>query len=178
MIIRKHVIACLAATILLAGCSSHNEPPHAFSAAAGSSTAAASSRASLLAAQAAARAVAERFGRQMQKISVLAPAPAVREELPKVYGGLLSPQLLAQWRAHPDETIGREGSSPWPQRITVHRVDCGQPDACRVIGDVDYITSNEVAHGGVFKRRKISMEVARNGKDWRILSMRLKPARE
>lgn len=114
----------------------------------------------------------------MQKLSVLAPPAAVRDELPRVYGNLLTPELLARWRTHPDQAVGREGSSPWPQRIEVHKIDCGQPDACRALGDVDYITSNEVEHGGVFMRRAVTVEVSRNANGWRIVSIRLGPARE
>lgn len=122
--------------------------------------------------------MAERFGKQMQKVPVLAPPDAVREELSKAYGGLLSPELLKAWQAHPDRIIGREGSSPWPDRIGIKQVDCATNSACRVSGDVDYITSNEVAHGGVFMRRAITLEVAHSGSDWRITSVHLQPARD
>ena len=120
----------------------------------------------------------ERFGKQMQKISVLAPPDAVRGELPKAYGGLLSPELLKSWQAHPDQIIGREGSSPWPDRIGIKQVDCAADDACRVTGDVDYITSNEVEHGGVFMRRAITLDVTHSGNDWRIAAVQLGPARQ
>lgn len=120
----------------------------------------------------------ERFGKQMQKISVLAPPPAVRGELPKAYGGLLSPELLKDWQAHPDQIIGREGSSPWPDRIEIKQVDCATNGACRVTGDVDYITSNEVEHGGVFMRRAITLDLADTAHGWRIASVHLEPARQ
>lgn len=120
----------------------------------------------------------ERFGKQMQKISVLAPPDAVREELPKAYGDLLSPELLKAWQAHPGQIIGREGSSPWPDRIGVKQIDCATNSACRVTGDVDYITSNEVAHGGVFMRRAITLDVTSSGSGWRIASVHLEPARQ
>ena len=172
MTIRKRLIPCLAATALLAGCSSHNEPQHASSAAAGSSSTSTTSAQ----ARHAARSVVERFGKRMQEISVLAPPDAVRAELPKAYGGLLSPELLKTWQAHPDQIIGREGSSPWPDHIEIKQLDC-TASACRVTGDVDYITSNEVAHGGVFMRRAIALDVTRSGSDWRITSVQLQPAR-
>lgn len=109
---------------------------------------------------------------------MLAPPPAVREELPKVYGDVLSPDLLAKWQAHPDQTIGREGSSPWPSGIEIQNVDCAQPDACHVTGKVDYITSNEVAHGGVFMRRAITLDVKHTSAGWRIDAVQLAPAHE
>lgn len=168
---------CLAAALLLAGCSGHNEPAHETSTGAGLPSATTASGAAVADTHNAVRSVVERFGLQMQKVSVLAPPAAVREELPRVYGELLTPDLLARWRAQPDLAVGREGSSPWPQRIDVHKVDCGQPDACRAVGDVDYITSNEVEHGGVFMRRAVTLELSRIAGRWRIAAVRLGPAR-
>ncbi|HXE66100.1 MAG TPA: hypothetical protein VN630_03575, partial [Rhodanobacteraceae bacterium] len=108
---------------------------------------------------------------------VLAPPDAVRAELPKAYGGLLSPALLKTWQAHPDQIIGREGSSPWPDRIEIKQLDC-TTNGCRVTGDVDYITSNEVAHGGVFMRRDITLELAGTAYGWRITAVHLEAARD
>ena len=173
MTLRKLSIACVAAATLLAGCSSHNEPQQASSAAAGSSSTSTTSAE----ARHAARSVVERFGKRMQEISVLAPPDAVRAELPKAYGGLLSPELQKTWQAHPDQIIGREGSSPWPNRIEIKQLDC-TASACRVTGDVDYITSNEVAHGGVFMRRTIALELTGTTLGWRITAVHLEPARD
>lgn len=167
-------LTVIAAAALLASCTSHHEPEQA-SALAGAHTAAPAPAAKTPAADAAARAVVDRFGRQMQKISVLAPPEAVRDELPKVYGRLLSAGLLARWRAHPNDAIGREGSSPWPDHIAVHTVDCHRPDACRVTGEVAYITSNEVEHGGVAMRRPIALDVTHTTQGWRIDSVELAP---
>ena len=174
----KRQVAGLAAALLLAGCSSSSEPQHPASAPAGSSAANTSSGAAAAGARRAARSMAERFGKRMQQISVLAPPDAVRAELPKAYGGLLSPELQKDWQANPDRIIGREGSSPWPDRIAVKQVDCDTDTACRVAGDVDYMTSNEVAHGGVFMRRAITLELADTARGWRITAVHLEAARD
>lgn len=174
----ERLASCLAAAALLTACSSHNEPQPASSAAATPSSANTASSATPVDVSKAARSIVERFGKQMQQISVLAPPDAVRAELPKAYGRLLSPELLATWQAHPDRIIGREGSSPWPGRIEVKRVDCATNSACHVTGDVDYITSNEVAHGGVFMRRAISLELTGTTHGWRITAVHLEPARQ
>lgn len=173
----KRLVPCLAAALILAGCSHPNEPQHASSGASGQSAASPASAATPADARKAARSVAERFGKQMQKVPVLAPPDAVREELSKAYGGLLSPELLKAWQAHPDRIIGREGSSPWPDRIGIKQVDCATNGACRVSGDVDYITSNEVAHGGVFMRRAITLDLTATAHGWRIAAVHLEPAR-
>lgn len=178
---RKMSASLLAAAILLAGCSSQNAPQPAAStpaaaASAGMAAPATSSAATASTDQAAVRAVVQRFGKQMQKISVLAPPDAVRRELPKVYAGLISPELFDQWKAHPDQIVGREGSSPWPQKIVIANVACATRNACKVTGKVDYITSNEVEHGGVFMRRAITLDMTRTAQGWRIASVQLAPA--
>ena len=172
----KRLMACTATVLALAGCSSHNESQQPQSSAATSS----SPQASVATAdtRAALRKIVEHFGLQMQKVSTLAPPEAIRRELPQVYGDVLSPELLADWKAHPDHAVGREGSSPWPARIEIGHLDCAHDDACRATGNVDYITSNEVAHGGVFMRRAISLQLARTSLGWRITAVHLEPARE
>lgn len=112
----------------------------------------------------------------MQTISVLAPPDDVRGELPRTYGKLVTPELMAAWQAHPDQVIGREGSSPWPTGIVVSHIVCGQPNACRVTGKVDYITSNELEHGGVLYRRAITLDVTHTKAGWRIAAIELAPA--
>lgn len=165
-------LALLTVAALLGACSQTNSPPQT-----SAPTAAATSGANVSSShKAAAEAVARHFGRQMQKISVLAPPATVRAELPKVYGDLLSPELLATWQANPAQVVGREGSSPWPEKIEIDQVECADRENCRVIGKVDYVTSNEVEHGGVFMRRGITLAVARQDHGWRITSVHLAPA--
>ena len=166
----------MAAVLALAGCSSHNESQQPQANAAPSSSPQAS--AATADTHAAVRKVVERFGLQMQKVSTLAPPEAIRHELPQVYGNVLSAELLADWKAHPDHAVGREGSSPWPARIEIEQIECARNDGCRATGNVDYITSNEVAHGGIFMRRAITLQLARTSLGWRITAVHLKPSRE
>ena len=163
----------LAAAFVLAACSSSQTPQQTASPAAS-----ASAPASPSANTSEVRSVVERFGKRMQKISTLAPADAVRDEFPKVYAGLLAPQLFDSWRARPDQVVGREGSSPWPQQIEIDNIQCAGRDTCRVTGNVDYVTSNEVTHGGVFMRRAITLDVAHTALGWRITAVRLAPAKD
>lgn len=165
--------AAFAATVLVAACSSSDQPPRV----AGSGTAGIAPTAAA-AANKDVRSLVEQFGQKMQEISTLAPPDAVRGELPQVYGKLLSPRLMADWRAHPDRVVGRNyGSSPWPTRIDIGKVACDAADSCRVTGEVEYVTSNEVVHGGVFLRRGITLDLARTTQGWRIEAVRLAPDR-
>jgi len=177
----ERLIVCMAASLALAGCSSHHEPQQPAASGeiaqsgAGSSATSAAPEADP---HAAVRQVVERFGLQMQKVSTLAPPEAIRRELPQVYGDVLSPELLTDWKAHSDHAVGREGSSPWPARIEIGHLDCAHSDTCRATGNVDYITSNEVAHGGVFMRRAITLQLARTSLGWRITAVHMEPAQE
>jgi hypothetical protein len=164
--------AMLAAATVRSACSSSQAPQQPGPSSSTSAPASPSKDA------AAVRSVVERFGKRMQKISTLAPADAVRDEFPKVYAGLLSPELFDAWRAHPELVVGREGSSPWPQQIEIDDVECAGGHTCRVEGRVDYVTSNEVTHGGVFMRRPITLDVARTSLGWRIAAVHQAPARD
>lgn len=163
----------------LVACSSPDAPQDASSAqtaltpsmAASTSDAAASSDT-----RAAVRLLVERFGRQMQKVSTMAPPKLMHRQLQKVYAGLLSPELLRAWQTHPQRVVGRKVSSPWPQRIEVEQIECARADVCRVSGSVDYVTSNELEHGGVFMRRAITLEVTHGRSGWRITAVHLAPA--
>lgn len=170
----RRFAAALAPVLLLAACSSPNAPPQSSTNTA-RDTATKAARAAT-SANADVRALVERFGKKMQEVSTLAPPEAVRSELPGVYGNLLSPELLADWKAHPDRVVGRNyGSSPWPSDIEIANIDCAKPVACHITGKVDYITSNEVEHGGVFQRRGITLDAAHTAQGWRITAARLAP---
>lgn len=165
----------MAMVLALAGCSGQNGSQQALPAVPSSSAQAGVASDD---AHAAVRRVVEHFGARMQKVSTLAPPEAIRRELPRAYGNVLAPELLADWKAYPDHVVGREGSSPWPARIELRRIDCTRIDTCRATGNVDYVTSNEVAHGGVFMRRAITLQLARSGHDWRITAVHLEPVKE
>lgn len=162
------LLTVMAAAVLLAACSSSDTPQQAPPATAASVGAAVTSSG-----RADVRALVEQFGKQMQKVSTLAPPAAMHRQLQSVYGGLLSPELLKMWQAHPDRVVGREVSSPWPQKIEVQQVDCGRGDACTVTGQVDYVTSSELANGGVFSRRPITLKANRVDAGWRITAIHL-----
>lgn len=177
------ILLLFTGALVLTACSSPNAPaPHASAIAADKTTATpaptsrALSRTALPDASTEVRALVERFGKKMQEVSTLAPPEAVRGEVSGVYGSLLTPELLAAWKAHPDRVVGRNyGSSPWPSGIEIGQIACGNPDSCHVTGKVDYITSNEVEHGGVFQRRGITLDAAHTAQGWRIAAARLAP---
>lgn len=157
----------VALALLLAGCGQDTGAPDVAPATSKASTAAATS-----ADKAAVREVVEHFGTRMQKVSVLAPPDAMRPQLKKVYGDLLTPGLLQAWLNDPSKVVGREVSSPWPAGIDIEGIHCRTASRCRVKGQVRYVTSNEVEHGGVANQRPVRLHVEREDDDgWRIASV-------
>lgn len=165
----RHGLWPMALILLMAGCGQQEGTPAPEAAPA---TSAASPATTASADKAAVREVVERFGKQMQKVSVLAPSDAMRPQLKQAYGDLLSPDLLQAWLADPSQVVGRDVSSPWPAGIDIEHIDCPTAIRCHVQGQVRYVTSNEVEHGGVAARRPVRMRVERiNDKDWRIAAV-------
>ena len=153
-------------TGLLAGCGpQENNPPP--SPAADPSSAASTESSS--AGQSAVRQLVTRFGEQMRNVSTLAPPDMLRPQLGKVYGDLVTPDLLQQWQNDPSRAVGREVSSPWPAGIDIKHLYCSTASKCHVQGTVRYMTSNETEHGGVAARRPIDLQLKRiEGGHWRI----------
>jgi hypothetical protein len=108
------------------------------------------------------------LGAQLKNESRLAPPQSLRQQLRASYTNLVTPRLLQKWLATPTQTPGRDVSSPWPDSIAVDTVDCADADHCKVRGEVRYVTSNEVEHGGTADTRSIRLDVDRTADGWRI----------
>jgi hypothetical protein len=80
-------------------------------------------------------------------------------------------------RRRADQAHGAVAFQQVEIRIEIEKIECARVDTCRATGKVDYITSNEVAHGGVFMRRAITLQLARTSTNWRITKVQLEPAR-
>lgn len=126
---------------------------------------------------AAARAAVERLGERLRNVSLLAPDSVVLGEMRQAYGPLVTASLLDAWTAHPDSAPGRPVSSPWPVRIEVDSVVPAGPGACRVAGQVVYVTSVEEARGGVAARERVTLRVVSDSGGWRIGSYEVAGAR-
>jgi hypothetical protein len=124
--------------------------------------------------KAAVTALVEQFGRKLQAVSLLAPSDQVKQSMQAEYGGLVAPELLAQWQSNPQTAPGRVTSSPWPDRIEVRSVDQVR-DGYRVTGEVIEVTSVEKAKGGAAVRRPITLEVGKVGGRWMITAVTLAP---
>ncbi|MDN5864892.1 MAG: hypothetical protein L0I62_06705 [Gammaproteobacteria bacterium] len=117
--------------------------------------------------------VVERFGKRLRQVSTLAPPDDLRQTLRKNYGELVTDQLLQTWLADPHSAPGRRVSSPWPQDIHIAQVRCGTASRCEVQGEVRYVTSEELAHGGVFATRSIRLALQKSAGRWLINRIRM-----
>jgi hypothetical protein len=68
------------------------------------------------------RAMVSEFGLKMKNVSLLSPSVSYRSQIQTQYGEFLTPELLQAWQSYPKIALGRNVSSPWPERIEVVEV--------------------------------------------------------
>jgi hypothetical protein len=164
-----HLTLVLTAGVLFTACSQHAPEPPAKSTSgteAAPDSAAASDAASTATAAcdtAAARHLAERLGESLKRVSLLAPDSLVRRAMDSAYAPLVTPALLDAWTADPAHAPGKTVSSPWPERIEVESVRAAAGGTCRVEGQVVYVTSAELAHGGAAARQPVTLGIVNVG---------------
>ena len=108
------------------------------------------------------------FGQKLQMISLQAPKDIISESMEKLYGDLVSPELLAKWQNDPQNAPGRVVSSPWPDRIEISAVEKLLENSYEVKGEIIEITSEEKAKGGFAGKRPVTMMVKRFENRWLI----------
>ncbi len=68
--------------------------------------------------EAAVRALIEEFGTKLKNVSLLNEG-GVWSQIQNIYGPYLTRELLDEWARNPAKALGRQTSSPWPERIEV-----------------------------------------------------------
>ncbi len=88
------------------------------------------------------RAIVEAFGTKLQMVSLLAPMSDRKAAMDAAYASYVAPELLAQWYPEGAEALGRQASSPWPERIEIVEV---RPEGAAYVveGNVIEVTSVE-----------------------------------
>jgi hypothetical protein len=90
---------------------------------------------------AAVRQVVTDFGTKLQMVSLLAPEAQRKAAMDANYSAYVAPELLAQWYPEGAEgALGRQTSSPWPERIEIVEVRASGNDYV-VEGNVIEVTS-------------------------------------
>lgn len=115
------------------------------------------------------------FGKSMQRVSLLAPAPDIRAAIDAQYAPYVTPELLSVWKARPESAPGRLTSSPWPDRIEVLSVDPQTDGSYIVHGAVVEITSDEMERGGMSGIYPVTLRLARHDQKWLIMQFEKGP---
>lgn len=116
------------------------------------------------------RGVVERFGARLQSVPLSVPDEnVIAKQIRKEYGPFVTPELLESWTTNPRNAPGRAVSSPWPEEIKILEAREVEEGLFRVEGKVIYMSSAEIAQGGVAARERVVLSV-RKGRDgtWRI----------
>lgn len=114
------------------------------------------------------KAQVENFGKELQKISLLAPADTVKADMAEHYAPYLTPELLAAWQNDPTQALGRTVSSPWPNEIQVFSASKISDNQFQVNANVLEITSSDPNPANVYP---ITLSVVRSGDKWLISSV-------
>lgn len=98
----------------------------------------------------AARALVTEFGTKLKMVSLLAPQDELRAAMEANYGAYVAPELLAQWVNDPTMALGRQTSSPWPERIDVVSVEqIGEGAVYRVEANIIEVAMDVTQMGSV-----------------------------
>lgn len=110
------------------------------------------------------------FGENLQKVSLLAPAEGRIAAMDAHYAPFVNAELLAEWKKDPSSAPGRNTSSPWPQRIEIHSAVKQSEGVYHVEGVVIEVAGGQSVTKNVVATYPVSMEVAKEGEDWHIIS--------
>lgn len=110
----------------------------------------------------------EEFGNVIKNVPLAATPEIVTLAVRENYSIYLSDELLNQWARNPNQALGRETSSPWPERIDVESITKEENGNYTVKGEIVSMTSQEMAHGGDAGREAITLTVEPAGQRWVI----------
>lgn len=117
------------------------------------------------------------FGKVLKNVSLLSPAATLKSDIEKNYSSYITPELLATWQAEPTLALGRNVSSPWPDRIEINSIIKQNATTYKVLGNVIEITSADNAGrpAGVYP---VTLFIEKRGEDWKIAGVEKGPYSE
>jgi len=111
------------------------------------------------------------FGMHLKNVSLLATS-TLSSQIESEYGPYLSPDLVTRWQANPALALGRQVSSPWPDRIEINTVNPNGDGTYTVLGDIVEVTSADTATSSS-DRVPVMFTVAQNGASYVITNATL-----
>lgn len=118
--------------------------------------------------------VVEKFGSNLQKISLLGPKEQLERDMQENYGDVASPELIEQWLMDPLQAPGRLYSSPWPDRIDIKNTEKLSENAYSFEGEIIEIANVDK----IVERIPIDLVVERLGDRWLINKVTLGEAEQ
>jgi hypothetical protein len=118
---------------------------------------------------AAIRSTVTQFGTHLKNVSLLSTS-TLSSQMASEYGPYLTPDLLSQWQDNPQLALGREVSSPWPDRIEVNSVTQNSDGTYNVSADIVEVTSTDTATSSG-NRVPVTFTLAQGGSGFVITSV-------
>jgi len=113
------------------------------------------------------------FGKNLQKVFLLAPEDVVAASIEENYGDYVTPELLQKWQADPQSAPGRLVSSPWPDRIDILSIEMLDENQYLVYGEIIEVTSVELEKGGAAAKWPVTITVRKVDGRWLISDVTL-----
>lgn len=113
------------------------------------------------------------FGKNLQKVSLLAPEDQVVASIEENYGDYVVPELLQRWKADPLSAPGRLASSPWPDRIDILSMEMIDETRYAIYGEIIEVTGVELERGGAAAKRPVAITVEKLDGRWLISDLKL-----
>ncbi|MBI2610110.1 hypothetical protein HYW53_02950 [Candidatus Giovannonibacteria bacterium] len=114
------------------------------------------------------RALVSNFGGALKKVTRLAPREIYVKSIQENYSDFITPELMKKWEEDPASALGRQTSSPWPERIEISEIKKISDTSYEVKGEIIEVTSMEVTSGGIAAKRSAEFTVDKLGEKFLI----------
>jgi hypothetical protein len=108
------------------------------------------------------------FGDVLKNVPLSGTTEIASLAIKENYRDYLAPNVLDQWVRNPNQAIGRLTSSPWPERIDIESITRNDDGTYTVEGEIVYMTSEEMAHGGDAGYETVTVTVEQLDSRWFI----------
>jgi hypothetical protein len=110
----------------------------------------------------------DQLGQKLKNVSLSSPPDILKDHLEENYKGLISGELIQKWADNPSQGLGRQTSSPWPDRIEIDQIKKVGPGHYLLTGQVIEVTSVEVSQGGYSGKYPVDLTVTLQEGQWLV----------
>ena len=111
------------------------------------------------------REVVVRFGETLDMVSLAAEGDELARQMDASYAEYLTPELLAAWKADPSLAIGRQTSSPSPDRIDIGTIARNVDETYTALGTVIETQEGDAAPVAIYP---VALTLVMRDGTWRI----------